>query len=121
MRVPVIDVPRPSNDQQFVAIAALVAAQGLDLATTLYGLRAAEIVELNPIAAAAMAGLGRVPGLLCLACLTVLAAIAITETATYRYGDAWLSSEHVRWLGYAPHVAISVAAALNNVVVASVV
>lgn len=114
-------LPRPPDDQQFVAIAALVAAQGLDLATTLYGLQSAEMVELNPVAATAMEGLGRFPGLLCLACLTVLAATAVTETATSRYGGAWLPSNRIRWLGYAPHVVISAAAALNNLVVASAV
>lgn len=113
--------PRSSNDQQFVAITALVATQGLDVATTLYGLQTGRVVELNPVVAAAMDGLGRVPGLLCLGCLTVLAAVAITETTARRYGDAWLSSERVRWLGYAPHVAISSTAALNNVVVVGLV
>lgn len=114
-------LPRPQNDQQFVAIAALVAAQGLDVATTLYGLRSAGLVELNPVAATAMASLGRLPGLLCLASLTVLAAVAVTETTTRRFGGAWLPSNRVRWLGYAPHVLISALAALHNLIVAGAV
>lgn len=111
---------RPRSDQRYVSIAALVAAQGLDLTSTLYGLRSAGAVELNPIAAAAMTRLGEVPGLLVLTCVGILAAVAVTETVARRYGDSFLGAGRVRWLGYAPHVSISVAAALNNLFVASV-
>jgi hypothetical protein len=107
------------GEHRYVAIAALVAAQGLDISTTLYGLQYRGMVELNPVAATAMGRLGRTPGLLSLACLTILAAIAITEVATARYGGSILPADSVRWLGYAPHVTISVLAAVNNLLVAT--
>ena len=110
-----------ADDQRGVCIGALLAAQGLDVSTTLYGLRSPEIAELNPVAAAAMARLGEVPGLLCLAFVAIVAVVVVTETAARRYGPAVLGPDRVRWLGYAPHVALSVAAALNNVLVATAV
>lgn len=113
---------RPSTtDQRAVGIAALVSAQGLDIASTLYGLRSPGLVELNPVAAGAMTALGTAPGLLVLAGVTVLAAVAVTETAARRFGDAFLGAGRIRWLGYAPHVVASLAAALNNLLVAGVV
>lgn len=109
------------NDHRYVAVATLIAAQGLDISTTLYGLQSSGTVELNPIVAAAMAELGRLPGLLSLACLTILAAVAITEVTTARYGGSVLPANRLRWLGYAPHVAFSVLAAANNLAVATLV
>ena len=110
---------RPATaDQRAVGIAALVAAQGLDTASTLYGLRTAGLIELNPVAAGAMRALGTAPGLLALAGVTVLVAVAVTETAARRYGDAVLGAGRVRWLGYAPLVVTSLGAALNNLLVA---
>lgn len=111
----------PTGEGRLVPVATLVAAQSLDLASTLYGLQSAPMVELNPVAATVMARLGPFLGLLCLAVVATLAAVVVTETATSRYGDTVLSASEVRWLGYAPHVSISVAAALNNLFVASVV
>lgn len=113
--------PVPTGGRRWLPVGTLVVAQGLDVASTLYGLRSAPLVELNPVAAAAMASLGPFLGLFCLACVATLAAVVVTETATRRYGDTVLAAGQLRWLGYAPHVSISVAAALNNLVVASVV
>ena len=111
----------PTGEGRLLPVATLVAAQLLDLASTLYGLRSAPMVELNPVAATVMARLGPFPGLLCLAAVATLAAVVVTETATSRYGDTVLEPGQLRWLGYAPHVSISVAAALNNLFVACVV
>lgn len=108
-------------DQQAIGIAALIGAQGIDVASTLYGLRSAGLVELNPVAAGAMSALGTARGLLALAVVTVLVAVAVTETVVRRYGDAVLGPGRLRWLGYAPHVVVSLAAALNNLFLAGVV
>lgn len=119
---PTVGLPlRASVEDRWLPVATLVGAQALDVASTLYGLRAAPMVELNPVAAAAMTRLGRFPGLCCVALATTLAAVIVTETATRRYGDTVLPAVQLRWLGYAPHVSISVAAALSNLFVASVI
>lgn len=113
---------RPSTaGRPLGGIVALVGAKGLDVASTLYGLRSAGLVELNPVAAGAMDALGTAPGLVALAGVTVLVAVAVTETAARRYGDAVLGPSRLRWLGYAPHVVASLAAALNNLLLAGLV
>ena len=109
------------DDHRAVAVGALVAAQGLDLATTLHGLRSAGVVERNPLAVAAMARFGRLPGLLCLTLVGLLAAVVVTELTVRRYGDAFLGPARVRWVGYAPLVLLSTAAALNNLLVSGAV
>ena len=108
------------GDRRYVGIGALVAAKGLDLSTTLYGLRYAETVELNPVAATAMERLGTLPGLLCLGTLAVLVVVVLTELAVRRYGETYLTAGYVRCLGYLPHVSLWVLAALNNLVVLGV-
>jgi hypothetical protein len=108
------------GDRRCVGIGALVAAKGLDLSTTLYGLRHAGAVELNPVATTAMARLGTLPGLLCLGLLAVLIVVGITETAVRQYEGTFLTAGYVRSLGYLPHVTLWMLATLNNVVVLSV-
>lgn len=95
-------------------IGALAAAQGFDLSTTLYGLRSPNVVESNPIVASAMAQLGTVPGLLCLAAVAVVVVAAVTETAVRRCEGTPLTPGRIRCLGYLPHVAVSVGAGLHN-------
>ena len=110
--------PRAESGGRQVAVGALVAAKGLDLSTTLYGLRHAGAAELNPVAAAAMARFGTVAGLLSLATLAVLVVVVITELGARRYGETFLTPGYVRWVGYLPHVALWVLASMNNLVVA---
>ncbi len=107
--------------QRSVGIGALVASQSLDVVTTLYGLRTADVVELNPIAVAAMAALGRFPGLLLLGSVTLLGIVLVTESATRRWGGTVLGAARLRLLGYGPATAISLLAAVNNAVVSGAI
>jgi hypothetical protein len=112
------ELSTPSLEQRPASIGALAAAQGFDVSTTLYGLRSPNVVEANPVAASAMARLGTVPGLLCLAVLAVLTVVAVTETAARRCEGTTLTPGRVRCLGYLPHVAISLAVGLHNLSIA---
>ena len=103
-----------SNGRSCVPI--LVFAQGADATTTLYGLTKPGVVELNPLAAAAMSSLGRPIGLFVLTVLTLGLVIACTETMT-RYFSGRIDAATLRYIGYGPHIVIATLVVFNNLIV----
>lgn len=103
--------------QRIVGVSALAVAQGVDAATTLYGLRLPGVVERNPIAVAAMDWLGRLPGLAALLGTSFIAIVLVTESTVRYCRGGGLSPGRIRALGYGPPVALSGAAAANNLAV----
>lgn len=94
--------------QQIAAVGALTAAQSADLLVTVYGLSRPGVVELNPVAVAAMESLGTVPGLFLLSVVSLGATVAITETTVW-YCRTTFQPLWVRCLGYTPLTVLSLA------------
>ena len=94
--------------QQIAAVGALTAAQSADPLVTVYGLSRPGVVELNPVAVAAMESLGTVPGLFLLSVVSLGATVAITETTVW-YCRTTFQPLWVRCLGYTPLTVLSLA------------
>jgi len=94
--------------QQIAAVSALTAAQLADLLVTVYGLSRSGVVEVNPVAVAAMESLGTVPGLFLLSVVSLGATVAVTETTVW-YCRTTFQPLWVRCLGYTPLTVLSLA------------
>lgn len=100
--------------QQIAAVAGLTATQLADLLVTVYGLSRPGVVELNPVAVAAMESLGTVPGLVLLSVVSLGVIVTVTE-ATVWYCRTTFQPLWVRCLGYTPLTVFSLAVAGYNI------
>ena len=117
VRTPPFDRGLGRRRQQIVGIGALFVAQLSDVLTTVYGLSKPGIVEVNPVAVAAMDALGTVPGLLFLMGVVLCGVVSVTEAAA-RYCDGTsVPPRYVRYLGYLPLTVFSLLIAAYNVTV----
>lgn len=107
--------------QRVVGIGAVGVSQLSDLLVTIVGLSLPGVVEVNPIAVAAMDALGTVPGLLLLSIAVVGAVVATTETAAEICRETRVSPLSVRLLGYAPLTCVSFVATGYNLTIIAVV
>lgn len=105
--------------QRVVGIGAVSVAQLMDVFVTIVGVSQPGIVEVNPIALAAMDVVGTVFGLLLLS-LVIIPVIAMTETAAHVCRGTSMSPLYVRYLGYGPLTVVSLAAVVYNLHVISV-
>ena len=110
-----------------VGVAGLALTKAADVVTTVVGLRgSAAVTEVNPVAGAAIAAFGAVPGLLALGAVTVAAIVCVVEgafalTGTSATGDRTREDSGPgaptgRLVCYAVGCACNLAFALHNAV-----
>ena len=100
--------------QRMLGISAVIITQILDVIITVHALTISGVVELNPIALAAINAFGTIRGLLLLSLIAVLMVSLVTEFAAAYCTSSNFPAVYMRLLGYLPMTAVSVVAISYN-------